>query len=160
MKSVTEKGLGKVGSVFVALRRDKGASKYNEADVSAFPQKVFPPAPTSVPLIFLLPGAEGSGAEGPLDIIAAAGAVKVQNFSGKKKSFDKAAFKGFRIDFLKGDTSFGDHCLMEIFRISGVEGEGSEIFKEFPGIFSRIPGKGGFRSGHDIGNKPFRQIFR
>jgi|GEM_PF-1999616 len=46
MKSVTEKGLGKVGSVFVALRRDKGASKYNEADVSAFPQKVFPLAPT------------------------------------------------------------------------------------------------------------------
>ena len=47
MKSVTEKGLGKVGSVFVALRRDKGASKYNEADVSAFPQKVFPLRPNS-----------------------------------------------------------------------------------------------------------------
>ena len=42
MKSVIEKGLEKKGSVFVALRRDKGASKYNEADVSAFP-----PAPTS-----------------------------------------------------------------------------------------------------------------
>ncbi|MBR2872423.1 MAG: hypothetical protein IKB99_02900 [Lentisphaeria bacterium] len=47
MKSVTEKGLEKVGSVFAALRRDKGASKYNEADVSAFPQKVFPLRPNS-----------------------------------------------------------------------------------------------------------------
>ena len=52
MKSVTEKGLGKVGSVFVALRRDKGASKYNEADVSAFPQKGLSSRPNSLNLFY------------------------------------------------------------------------------------------------------------
>ena len=71
---------------------------------------------------------EVAGGKGELEVIAAAGAGKVEHFADDKETGNAFTFEGVGLDFRQSDATGGDHGL---FKAAGGEDGAARTFEGF-----------------------------